>query len=159
MILGGKSYVIVIRKLRDWRIKAQGLEDCSIFPTWYLQSQGHKKRSHAPGFKRNSQQFHCVVVGFWLWVFGCGFACGIKYQYKKNKEKYICLFLFIDILFRNQQPTTDNQLPIYYLKGKYQLEGSRSDLTGLLPSSFLANQREPQFPPQMPLSFLWRAMR
>ena len=41
MILGGKSYVIVIRKLRDWRIKAYGLEDCSIFPTWHLQS--HKK--------------------------------------------------------------------------------------------------------------------
>ena len=41
MILGGKSYVIVIRKLWNWRIKAYGLEDCSIFPIWYLQS--HKK--------------------------------------------------------------------------------------------------------------------
>ena len=111
MILGGKSYVIVIRKLRDWRIKAQDLEDCSIFPTWYLQSLGHKKRSHAPGFKRNSQQFHCVVVGFWLWVFGCGFACGIKYQYKKTKKNIFVYFYLLIFYSSTIQPTTDNQQP------------------------------------------------
>ena len=115
MILGGKSYVIVIRKLRDWRIKAQGLEDCSIFPTWHLQSQGHKKRSHAPGFKRNSQQFHCVVVGFWLWVFGFGFACGIKYQYKKTKKNIFVYFYLLIFYSSTIQPTTNNQQPFLLL--------------------------------------------
>ena len=57
------------------------------------------------GGRYNSLVIGCwlLVVGYWLLVVGCWlFCCEIKYQYKKTKKKYCCLFFFNDFLFHYQ---------------------------------------------------------
>ena len=49
-----------------------------------------------------------ILFIVWLWVVGYGFACVIKYQYKKTKKNIFVYFYLLIFYFSTKQPDNTN---------------------------------------------------